>query len=49
MATKWTMVSKWKEDLSSKGKFIKIGAFFQKLEWDKRIACTKSKGKIVKN
>ena len=48
MATKWKMIPKWKEDLSHKEKFIKIRTFFEKLQWDKRTACTKIKEKIVK-
>ena len=32
---------KWKSDLSNNEKFIKIGAFFQKLPWNKGIDCTK--------
>ena len=34
MAANLTMVPKWKADLSNKDKFIKVGAFFQKLSWD---------------
>ena len=44
MATKLTMVP----NLSNKDKIIKIGAFFQKLQWNERIACTKIREKIVK-
>ena len=47
MATKLTIVPKWKGDLSNKEKIIKIGGFFQKLSWNKGIACTKTEEKIV--
>ena len=48
MATKLTVIPKWKEDFSNHEKFIKIGAFFQKLSWNKGIACTKIRNKISK-
>ena len=48
MATKLTIVPKWKSNFSNKEKFIKIGAFFEKLSWNKGTACTKVREKIVK-
>ena len=41
MATKLMMVTKWKKDLFNKEKCIKIGEFFQKLPWNKKISYTK--------
>ena len=48
MAIKLTILPKWKGDLTKKEKYIKIGAFFEKLFLKKRIACTKIWEKIVK-
>ena len=46
MAAKLTIVPKWKGDLSKKEIFIKIGAFIQKLSWNKEIDFTKIPEKI---
>ena len=49
MAKKLTMVHNWKEDNSKKEKkYIKIGAFFQKIQWNKKIAYTKNLEKSLK-
>ena len=48
MATKLAIVPKWKGDFSNNEKFIKIAAFFQMLSWNKGIAWTKIREKIVK-
>ena len=45
MATKVTLAPKWKEDLSNKETFIKVGDFFQKLSQNKEIAWAKIREK----
>ena len=42
MATKLSMVPKWKGELSNKEKFINVGAFLQKLYWNERTAYKKN-------
>ena len=49
MATKLTMVPKWKWNLSNKGKFIKIGVLFQKLSLGGKIASANTRKKSLKN
>ena len=47
MAIKLTMVPKWKRNISNEKKFIKIWAFFQKISWNEKVACTKIREKYL--
>ena len=47
IATKLTMVPKWKRDILKK-KIIKVKTFVQKLLWNETIICRKIREKIVK-